>query len=64
MGRYIDKRRIYELTILKNRPLYKKIAAELLRRMRAGVYTQKTLPSEEQLAAEFSASKHTIRAVF
>lgn len=49
------------MTNLKNRPLYKKISAELLRRMRADTYISGTLPSEEQLAAEFGASKHTIR---
>ena len=47
--------------MIKNSPLYKRVSREILRRMRQGEFQSGTLPSEEQLAADFGASKHTVR---
>ena len=49
------------MALVKNSPLYKKVSREILRQMRRGEFKSGTLPSEEQLAADLGASKHTVR---
>ncbi len=49
------------MAVMRSIPLYKRIAAEILRQIRAGLYPGGTLPSEGQLSESMSVSKHTVR---